>query len=201
MSRKPSRMSKVDRDTGGFKTSFAYQKTWKINHRLARSIRATIPVTTDGRPTTVLDIGAGVGMYVTMMRLAGYEATGIDAIQGIGNATNQLVREFNAGMPLDGHEIAPDWSVCFEVGEHVPKNNEGNLLDRIANARQGVMMSWATGYRGTGHVNPRSQRYIIKKMRWRGWEVDAQATTVAKATSGYRHLLVFERKKRAVGQM
>ena len=64
-----------------------------------------------------------------------------------------------------------DWVLCLEVGEHVPKELEGNLFDTITqHADHGVLLSWAMpGQRGHNHVNTQPRGHIVAQMHKRGF--------------------------------
>jgi hypothetical protein len=67
-----------------------------------------------------------------------------------------------------------DVVLCLEVGEHVPKESEALLLDKICqHAKEKIILSWAIpGQGGFGHVNCQSNEYIVAQMKARGWHID-----------------------------
>jgi len=64
---------------------------------------------------------------------------------------------------------------CSEVGEHIPREAEDTFIDNITKAASDiVLLTWSDEYDTEGqHLNPRPKKYIIQKMKKRGfsyWE-------------------------------
>ena len=64
-----------------------------------------------------------------------------------------------------------DAVLSLEVGEHIPADREDVFfLNLIRNARKYIALSWAVeGQCGNGHVNCRSNYYIISRMEKHGF--------------------------------
>ena len=57
-----------------------------------------------------------------------------------------------------------DWLLCLEVGEHIPEVYESIFIENLHhNCLKGLILSWSHTEGGDGHVNPRSNDYIISK--------------------------------------
>ncbi|CAE7227552.1 unnamed protein product, partial [Symbiodinium sp. CCMP2456] len=58
-----------------------------------------------------------------------------------------------------------DFTLSFEVGEHIAPEAEEAFLRTLRQAREGIVLAWATpGQAGHGHVNGRWQRYLIREL-------------------------------------
>jgi len=145
---------------------------------------------------SVLDIGCGQGLYVRALRAAGVKAEGIDGNPFTPEISGGSCRVADASQPIDS---PADWTLCLEVGEHMPAQFEEALLDNVCrNARRGVIVSWATpGQGGLGHVNERPTSEIQRAIEAKGFRHNPQATEQLRGQSSlfwFRHnLLVFER--------
>lgn len=127
----------------------------------------------------VWDIGCGDGFYTQFLnrRSEGYiYCTGID-----GNPyTKNIAGEYCIILDLSKKvELAPkDWSICLEVGEHVPQEFETVFLDNICHlSKKGLILSWAVkGQGGDGHVNCLNNDEVIERMSSRNFYLDGDAT-------------------------
>jgi len=122
---------------------------------------------------TVLVLGAGQGHYenywvsdfpVEKRPLHTYSC---DGGYGINNATEDFahpVQYCDLTKPL--HFGMYDWVLCLEVGEHIPEKFEKKVIyNIIRSAKEGVILSWASGGQtGYHHVNNRNNDYIISAM-------------------------------------
>jgi hypothetical protein len=78
-----------------------------------------------------------------------------------------LTEELEAEEPFD-------MVISLEVGEHIPERWESIYIDNLTrNARSYILMSWAVeGQPGDGHVNGRSNEYVINQMKSRGYTIN-----------------------------
>jgi hypothetical protein len=137
-------------------------------------LRADIPV---------IDLGCGVGYYVAELAKKGYEAYGVEGtpdIQGI--ALHEPIFQADLSEPLtvplpDGHVLS------FEVAEHLAVEDEGTFLDNVVlHARSRLLLSWALPEacapgRGHGHLNCRSNLYVIRQLFLRGFTFHEDEST------------------------
>lgn len=107
------------------------------------------------------------------------------------------------GKPTDAPRSRPpsyssDWHT--QVGEHIPATYEHKFLANVNRSNIcGAILSWAVpGQLGHGHVNTRTNEYIIERMGAMGYEYDAVAAGEGRAVA---HLgwfkntfMVFRRK-------
>lgn len=158
---------------------------------LARAFCDIIP-----SDATVLDFGAGTGRYTDALINAGYDAEGIDGTPGIEDLSGGTV----GFCDLTGESVpCKDWTICIEVGEHIPELQLGFFLVNLANsARDGLIISWAVpGQRGRNHVSCRWPEWVCQEMFSRFWRTDFVGTGRARLIAGggwAKKLLVFRPK-------
>lgn len=146
----------------------------------------------------VVDLGCGRGRYVAHLRELGVEAVGID-----GNPATEKIPDCVVGDLADPElEIDADWTLCLEVGEHMPADLEQKLLAAIARCRVGAIVSWAQpGQPGVGHVNCHTPPEVVKLLEDHGlvWSPGETDRLRQAATLPYfkNNLLVF--RKQGVG--
>lgn len=65
-----------------------------------------------------------------------------------------------------------DWTISFEVGEHIPPQLEAEFVNNVADhARHGVVLSWGLPDQGGHkHVNGRSLEYLQDVMAAKGFK-------------------------------
>ena len=99
-------------------------------------------------------------------------------------------------------EVAPaDWVLCLETAEHIPRQFEDTLLANLHNLNAaGIVLSWSNNAGGNGHVNLRTNEWVVKRFAAMGYEHDTGAErTLRKAVSDIHWfrdtLMVFRRKQ------
>ena len=149
---------------------------------------------------SVLELGAGKGCYSAALKRTGL-MTGVRAIDGapgVAEMTGGLVH--TADLTAELQLGAADWVLCLEVAEHVPRAFEERLLanwDR--HNRRGIVMSWSDNAGGNGHVNIRSNEWVLTRMAAMGYEHDKQAQETLRRSVTDIHwfrttLMVFTKK-------
>lgn len=188
---------------GEFDSEFARRKDWKRDPGLATAILDYVGHAQEraGRALRICDYGAGIGQYVALLREHGYDAMGLDGIDGIIGMSEGRVRQANFTEDAcwrNDWGAPPDIALSFEVGEHIPAEFAGAYLRWLTGAaRHGILMSWAVpGQRGRGHVNCRSPEWVACAIgqTWSGYAVDEDATDRARKLAGKgwdRKLLAF----------
>lgn len=124
----------------------------------------------------IVDLGCGPGWYVKTLRESGFDATGYDG--------NPYTEEISEKILGDGTKCSQqnltekfllwkkvDLIMSLEVGEHIPMQFEDIFIDNLTNNAQSyILLSWATGkFKGDGHVNCRTNEYVVQKMLKRGF--------------------------------
>ena len=136
----------------------------------------------DDSNATLLDVGAGKGLYVRYWRGYGLAAQGIEGAPNIERLTGGYIHEADLSAPLPECRRY-DWVTCLEVAEHVPRTAELTLLSNLnCSARRGLIISWPPpGQYGTGHVNLRPKRYVLQLLKNFSWVPDSNATRFVSA--------------------
>jgi hypothetical protein len=163
---------------------------------LQKALTATLP-----GDVSINDLGAGAGLYVRWLREEGWPDTfGYDGTPGIETISKGCVKQLDLTRTNVGwsDRLRPaQWTICIEVGEHIPKDFEGIFFDNLSNSSQdAIILSWGLpGQRGRDHINCRLPEYVACQMGRRGWNVAHDATIMARKLAGKgwdRKLMVFE---------
>ncbi len=153
---------------------------------------------------TIADFGCGPGWYVSLFRQHGYEADGYDGNPNVEQMSAPLFEDgfycqcVNLTDELEADEPF-DLVFSLEVGEHIPVEWEDVFLRNLVNnSARYIILSWAVeGQKGDGHVNCRSNSYIIRKMLNCGFAFNSPAShylrTCAKLFWLKHTIMVFER--------
>lgn len=119
---------------------------------------------------SVLDVGCGTGSWLAVARERGAEVLGVD---GDYVPRDQLeIEDFAAhdvSEPLDlGRRF--DLALSVEVGEHLPEEKAGVLVESLTRHADVVAFSAAIpGQGGTGHVNERWPSWWAARFQERGY--------------------------------
>ena len=119
--------------------------------------------------STFWDIGCGNGYYVKYLNENGFNGNGIDG--------NPNTSDGNLILDLSKLINIPkrDFSISIEVGEHIPKEYENVFLMNLTNSSNYIILSWANKAQiGSGHVNPKNNIEVIKKMNQFNYSVDLE---------------------------
>ena len=147
---------------------------------------------------SVLDVGAGKGLYVRYMRAAGLAAHGTDGAIGISSITRGLVVGADLTRPF-ARCRSHDWAVSLEVAEHIPRAAEATYLANLnCSAARGLVLSWAPpGQAGSGHVNTRPMAEVRELVGALGLVVDEAASAALRRAATLpwfkRNLIVLRR--------
>ena len=117
-------------------------------------------------PSTVIDIGCGVGTWLAVWKGMGVKIIGVD---GLYIRENELLidsKEFIASDLDNGIEIdkAFDLVTCLEVAEHIKPESADNFISTLCQLGDIILFSAAIpGQEGTLHINEQYPAYWIKK--------------------------------------
>ena len=189
-------------DTGAYSTKKQRRYVDKLpNEALVRAILAVVP-----KSESIIDLGAGCGHFVKHLRTEGYQCSGVDGTPDIWTLSNGQVRQFD--LVVDDPKFliqercnwAWDWALFSDVGEHVPREHEQQLIDNVCKIpKKGLIVSWGFPHeRGYRHVNCRTQVYVACEFAKRGWWPDDELTTLARDASGFwpkHHIRLFVARK------
>ena len=152
--------------TGAWSLSAAY--LYVLDLGLADALASTL----SGR--SVVELGAGKGCYTAWLRAAGVDARGFDGAPGVDRLTGGLVQQADLTLPLRLERPA-EYALCLEVAEHIPRQHEAAFLDNLRRSgSRGLILSWSTfaGQASNGHVNPRSNAWVVRQLVALGFEHD-----------------------------
>jgi len=158
---------------GEFTPEFADFARFPRHPEVWRALRAVLPPP----PATILDLGAGPGVYVRSLQELGYAAIGVDGTPDIVQRSDGAVWCGNIAQPIFSEPVA-DWTISIEVGEHIPRRFCAAYLGNMtAAARHGIFSSWSEAPdRRSGHVNPKPPEWVARQYAKFGWHVDQDAT-------------------------
>lgn len=116
----------------------------------------------------VADLGCGAGDYTNHLRSCGFETFSCD-----GNPrTPEFLHKGNVVDLTSPDALLPtaDWTICLEVGEHIPPQFEQVFIDNLCRSfKRGIILSWfPTEGHGIGHFNPKSNEYVKEQFMRRG---------------------------------
>ena len=127
-------------------------------------------------PESIIDIGAGDGIWLSTMAKKGRarRLTAVDLpgsrfglLKNLEFPVELLTMNFEDHM-LQNHK-AYDLAICVEVIEHISTDRALLLLDWISqNCRTIIFSGATTGQGGTHHINEQSQSYWLSAMMSRG---------------------------------
>lgn len=126
-------------------------------------------------PSTVLDIGCGLGATLQLFKHFGAKAVfGIDALHD--EATLLERSEYarrDLSQPLNLGRVF-DCSLCLEVAPRLPAQSAEVLIDTIAahSGRTIIFSAAGPGQPGHGHINCRPLSYWLTLWSERGWGPD-----------------------------
>jgi hypothetical protein len=148
--------------------------------------------------TSVIDIGAGKGAYVSALNRSGYMVDAVDGVKNIAQLSNGYVRTHDLTIPLIPC-VEFDLVLSLEVAEHIPKAFESTYLHNLkCSSKRFIIISWASpGQFGSGHVNLLEFPKVIKKMKIYGFKYNKNETKSLRANSSLpwfrRNLAVYNK--------
>ena len=160
---------------------------------------------------SALELGAGKGCYASALRrdqLRRHPATSpaervraFDGAPGVANQTGGLVHTADLTTRLT---LEPaDWILCLEVAEHIPTKHEEVFLSNLRrHNRVGIVLSWSDNPGGNGHVNRRSNAWVIERFGRMGYAHDAPTQRALRRSVSDIHwyrdtIMVFRRQEAA----
>ncbi|MFN8891189.1 MAG: glycosyltransferase family 2 protein [Alphaproteobacteria bacterium] len=126
------------------------------------------------RPSSVLDIGCGIGQYLKVFKtFAGSSVLGVDGIPQVATESVLTPSEYiqaDLGQPILLNQVF-DLVLCTEVVEHLSKNQAIQLVDTIHRHAGRLIVFSAAGVNqpGYGHINCQPLSYWLEQWRQRGW--------------------------------
>ncbi len=125
------------------------------------------------RPSRVVDVGCGVGSWLSVARSLGAEIIGLD-----GDYVDRKLLEIptECFIPADLTKPFPlnerfDLALCLEVGEHLPASSAETLVRSLTSLSEAVAFSAAIPMQGgSNHVNEQWQSYWVALFAKCGYE-------------------------------
>ena len=147
-----------------------------------------------GPNSSVLELGAGLGCYTYYFNSSGYLSSivGYDGAANVYDASGGFIQRADLTVPRNfgrpqqrpGQEVQEreryyDWVICLEVAEHIPREYESIFVTNLISTNPGgIVLSWASPTQpGSGHVNGRTNAYVIDLMYTKGYGYDNETTT------------------------
>lgn len=168
---------------------------YDLMEREERPFARRLAIWVEGRlPGSVLDVGAGTGVYVEELRQRGVRAQGIDICDP------QPRPECVATQDLFECESTAPIVMCIEVAEHLPAEQAPALIQKIWSMTEpGGWVIWSAaqpGQGGVGHINCQHPIYWTGLAQSQGFVRDYQQEDDLHAwiTSGY-HMGWFARNR------
>ena len=159
------------------------------------------------KPKCMLDIGCGNGWYCRY-----FKDCFVPTVKGIeGNPDvvsigiygdileHDLTKPINYFLPslkFDSFDLV----ICLEVGEHIPARYEKIFIDNVVGfVSKFLVLSWAVPEQpGRGHVNLKTNRYVIEKMKNKGLSLDEKRTRTLREYNSLwwfkQSVMAFEKK-------
>lgn len=143
---------------------------------------------------SIVDIGCGNGKYVMNFLAHGISCKGYDGSPLTPELSGGLCETMDFSQPVDIGKF--DMVLSLEVGEHIPVQYEQIFIDNLCNASKYlILMSWAVeGQPGIGHVNCRSNEYIIAEVEKRGFKYTPKTSELLRKISSlpwFKNTLMF----------
>lgn len=172
--------------------------TWPHGHvvdeTFAFEVSKLVRPQSQQRATTLLDVGAGVGVYGAFFASCRHQGapsiawTGIDGSDGVEQLSEgapSRVTQVNLCNSSSTNVGMHDWVMSLEVGEHLPQSCLTSFLGILDRSnRVGVVLSWGHyGQPGIGHITPRAGRDVAATMRFLGYMEDINASAVLQGAS------------------
>jgi SAM-dependent methyltransferase len=140
----------------------------------ARSANSIVPIVLSlAGPSSVVDVGCGIGCWSAAFLAHGLEVTGIDGDWVQPDmlqipAANFTVHDLRQELRL---ERSFDLAVCIEVAEHLPPSRAVSLVRDLTRLAPCVLFSAAVpGQGGTDHINEQPLSYWVALFQEQGYQ-------------------------------
>lgn len=156
------------------------------------------------RPGRIVDLGSGCGVYSHFFRKLGTEVLSIDGVRPPEEEAfpgDLVLRDLTE--PIDNIWGAFDFTLCFDVAEHIPQKLVDPFLGNLTRFSPMVLLSAAPPNQGgTHHVNEQPKRYWTERLKRFGFAYNRPRTGsivehFKKCKPGFmwmcQHISVYER--------
>jgi hypothetical protein len=188
----------VDPETGIWSLAIA-----KKRHKFDEPLAGAVFLMYD-KPEFGVDIGCGLGYYSSYLFSFGWTMVGIEGTPEIDKiSSHSMIVEADLTKPLNTTRYLDfDFSLCLEVGEHIPPKHEKQFIDNVCELScKDLVLSWAVPgqYSASGHVNCQDNQSIIDKFEDRGFEFDDEGTNLLRSIASFNWfkntLMCFEKRE------
>ena len=135
------------------------------------------------KPTTLIDVGCGCGIYLSQFRKRGVDVIGYDGSRfAVEKALvpKDLIKVFDLRNPLNPDKRY-DICICFEVAEHMDEKYAETLVNSLTQCSDTVVFTAALpGQGGTSHVNEKPQEYWIDLFKKKNYIFESTLTSKIK---------------------
>lgn len=124
-------------------------------------------ILTSYNPTTLLDVGSGLGFTSEWFINHGVNVTSIEGLRE--NVINAKVPTIEHDLTISSFKKNVDIVICIEVVEHIYEDFLNNVLDTLCCGRMLLMTHGIPGQKGYHHVNCQPSEYWISHITSRGY--------------------------------
>jgi SAM-dependent methyltransferase len=136
-------------------------------HQSLESAKVIVPIVLElTKPRSVVDVGCGLGTWLSIFRqhgvedVLGLDGDYIDRKQLLVNASQFRAIDLSRGFRL---ERQFDLAVSLEVGEHLPLESAASFVDSIAGLAPCVLFSAGLPFQGgTNHINEQWPEFWVE---------------------------------------
>lgn len=147
--------NRYDTKTGAFSKVYAIRRQEQGKWRLRQHFVTSLVNLMNAEGTnTLVDFGAGIGLWVDALRAKGIQADGYDGIKDIMKITGGVIRQADLSKPFDAGKQW-DWTLALDIGEHIPIDCCDVFVENcVRHASHGIVLTWGEPEtKGLGHVN------------------------------------------------
>lgn len=145
------------------------------------------------------DFGCGMADYQRFLQSRGITSIAFDGNPHTPQLTGGRGQVLDLSKPVN-LERKLACVLSLEVGEHIPREYESSFIDNIiCHTKKYVILSWAIpGQIGDGHVNCRSNDYIISQLDVRGFNFlreDSEFLRKGSSTTWFANTIMVFKKR------
>lgn len=126
-------------------------------------------------PSSVLDLGCGMGNYLSLFADAGCRVFGLEgSAAGLNRISSRVfAMQYDLRLPLNINQTF-DLVMSIEVAEHIPRRYSRNLVRSLCKHSNGLVLFAAAppGTPGDDHINCRDRRFWDHLFSEHGYRFD-----------------------------
>ena len=157
------------------------------------------------RPSSVLDVGCGLGAYLKLFSDSGADVLGVDGFDWSRHHYISREEYLQADLARNALSLSNSYSVAIfvQVVEHLPIERSLAIIDEISSATmEAIVFSAAQPDQpGISHITLREPEFWLARFRENGWEPDVAGTISLRMLSTLqsfrRNLFLLVRKEKA----